>query len=505
MFNKNVATIYELVIQQNHLYPNLFTSERTEKISLYFASREQAVYYRDKYYPNRTTEFKSHLAYENDGQWELLRGRWLACPVANPETLRALNYLTFKTDWVLPKEYYCPNQYDVIPYQELIFSGHSYQQLMQCPENSVMGVVYDKSYRTSTEVEYSRLDHQKYCVETSLSTSANDASAFIYKDSEGQYSIINSAKKSVKLVSAAECTPPLDQVKSVAALPVIAAPAVFSPPTAEEKSQAANLFYYVHKADYRNIELIWKKNPRLMFVEIELENGAKTTPLKRALYHLDKWTWKPFYEWIKQNRPELEAEFIKQNAEQTKHIDLDYLQPLFNEYQVYLNMKSDCRRGDSSSVRQAVDAIDHQWPKLAKMQRQYLPWCVVKEMCRPGQLWLGNSLGPDARFNHATAPVDGYINSVGGTLKLDSKKFERDFGIGHYKGVVYGLVRSWHLNANTGRFWSDDEYFVAGGDLEHDVEIITQLIKVRTADLACIPKPAQTLVQEEDARPALRM
>lgn len=515
MFNKNVATIYELVVQQNHPYPNLFKADRTENISLYFQTYEQAVYYRDKFYLNRTSEFKSHLAYDNDGQWALLKERHQACPVAKPEKLRKNNnYLTFPAGWILPKEHYCPNQFDVIPYQELIFSRDSYQQLMHCPENSVVGVVFTKTYRTSTEVEYDRGDYQKYCVETSLANSAADAASYIYKDSEGQYSLIKSANKSVKLVPAAECTPPHDQVKSVPVAPVIAAPVEFSPPTDAEKSQAVKLYHLVHKADYRNIELMWKRNPRLMFIEVEFESGAKTTPLKHAFYHLDKWTWKPFYEWIQKSRPELVHEFLKQNAEQTKHIDLDYLQPLFNEYQIYLNMKRDCGRAfagydefPSVAKSQSHTAIDHEWPKLARMQRKYLPWCVVRELCRPGQLWLGNSLGPDARFDHNTPPVDGSIATVSGEQKLDSEKFERSFGDGHYHGAFIGLVRSWHLGAGSGLFWTlgDGQAFLAGGDVKHDPEIIKQLIKVRTADLACIPAPARTLVQEEEQRTALRM
>ncbi|OGT56721.1 MAG: hypothetical protein A3F43_01985 [Gammaproteobacteria bacterium RIFCSPHIGHO2_12_FULL_42_10] len=259
----------------------------------------------------------------------------------------------------------------------------------------------------------------------------------------------------------------------------LAAPRDTSQPSAEEKKLAAQLLAYVDKSEYDNIEKMWKLKPDLMFVEIKDKDGVLTTPLKRALYKIDTWTWKPFYEWIqenKQNQPylaDLELKFLQQNDAQKKHVDLNYLQPLSDEYAVYDTQVQKWYRNEITDAE-----IDREWKKLFEKQCEILPFHMIREMCREGNgLW-----SPESRFDAKTAPKGGrvYDYTVGSYIKLDSDEFLSRFG------SSLGFVRGGAVSGA----WMWAPAFGAGS--ARDADSIRQLCKVRTSDLASIPTLAQT-------------
>jgi hypothetical protein len=242
-----------------------------------------------------------------------------------------------------------------------------------------------------------------------------------------------------------------------------------------------------------------------MFVEIPGKDGKLTTPLKRALYNLDTWTWKPFYEWINANKAmekgserfhKLEAAFIKQNAEQTEHVDLESLKPLIKEYEAYDIQVQKWYRYEISDAE-----IDSAWKKLFEKQFERLPFHMIREMCREGNgIWK-----PESSFDAKTAPKGGcvYDYSAGWYIKLDSDEFLSRFGSS--LGVVRAaLFRDGFAGAAAGAWprvagrcaWSVHGVRVPS----HDADSIRQLCKVRTSDLASIP----TLAETEEKISALR-
>jgi hypothetical protein len=230
---------------------------------------------------------------------------------------------------------------------------------------------------------------------------------------------------------------------------------------------------------------MWKQKPELMFVELYDKDGKLTSPLKRALYNIDTWTWKPFYEWIRQSQPDLELKFLQQNDEQKKHVDLNYLQPLFDEYAVY---DTQVQKWDRDEI--CGDEMVGEWRKLCEKQRERLPFHMIREMCREGKgIWSAES-----KFDATTAPKGGrvYDYSVVSDIKLDSDQFLSRFG------SIIGLSRGVSKSAAC---WGDR----GGGPgcasvSSFDGDSIRQLCIVRTSELASIP----ALAQAEDKISTLR-
>lgn len=263
-------------------------------------------------------------------------------------------------------------------------------------------------------------------------------------------------------------------------------PPVAIAPTANQKKLATELLAYVNKADYDSIESMWKRNPELMFVEVADKNGQLTTPLKRALYNLDTWAWKPFYEWIKQNKPDLLAEFIAQNEAQTSHVNMNYLQPLFDEY---ANLRDKAKLSFNKKISNAD--FDIELKKLFSKQNEILPWHMIREMCRKGDFW-----NQDSRFNAKDAPKGGHVYAelLYKDISLDSAEFDFYFGVssGLKRDTSYHVSLCSNINLDIERAAIDA---FAARYFDHDALIIAQLYKVRKADLADIPTLEQLAVK----------
>ncbi|HTM63961.1 MAG TPA: hypothetical protein VL360_05610 [Gammaproteobacteria bacterium] len=269
----------------------------------------------------------------------------------------------------------------------------------------------------------------------------------------------------------------------------LAAPRDTSQPSAEEKKLATELLAYVDKSEYDNIEQMWKLKPGLMFVEIPGKDGVLTTPLKRALYNIDTWTWRPFLLWLVDNKPFLVPTFLQQYDAQKKHVDLNYLQPLFDEYAVY----------DTQVEKWHYEQITDndlvcEWRHLCEKQSELLPFHMIREMCRVGNgLW-----GPDYRFDAKSAPKGGrmYDSSVDGFIELDSADFQSRFG------SSLGLVRYLGWTSAVGGIGQYARVMQTPLlRLSCDADSIRQLCKERTSDLASIPTLAQSEEKISTQRP----
>lgn len=246
-------------------------------------------------------------------------------------------------------------------------------------------------------------------------------------------------------------------------------------PTEVNKKNAENLLYWVDHAHYEMIEKFLATNPYLMLMEVPVKDGKPNTPLKRALYNLDTWTWKPFYELIQKNYPELVPEFLKQCDEQKSHVDL---QPLYRAY-----------------VDEFVDARGEWWKnkdkhihliKFAKTQGKYLPWHMLREMCRESTDW-----SPDSLFDELSAPKGG---KVFWRASASTEAVAIETGIFYERyGTVLGVVRRKdamaHVIGNPIDLLEVCED-LRGKKMEHnmyEVATLKRLYQVRLADLAAIP------------------
>lgn len=264
-------------------------------------------------------------------------------------------------------------------------------------------------------------------------------------------------------------------VLSTFANSLLAAPRDMTQSSTEDKKKAAKLLAHVDHADYDDIERMWKKHPRLMFAEVAVNDGKPNTPLKRALYNADTWTWRPFYEWIQQNQPDLVPEFFKQNDTQKEHVDL---QPLNDEYALTYEKLEKFRRDEIRVVE-----IDRQWNELLKKQNEILPFHMVREMCRKG----GGLWSPESKFDAKTAPKGGLVYDyvAGDYIKLDSNVFRSKFG------SSFGLYRGYGMHPWDSAFWTSNGTDSTVGVIR-DAASIQQLCKVRIAELASIPTLDQT-------------
>lgn len=247
-----------------------------------------------------------------------------------------------------------------------------------------------------------------------------------------------------------------------------------SSPSQKEKEAAAELLAYVEKADYGRIRGIWLNNPALMLIEVKDKNGFTTTPLKRAFYNQDTYTWKPFYDYLNYAKPELLQEFYKQKDAQNEVVDIEPLLTLYAEYRDQVKAWQKNTRDDTR--------INAMWLELRRAQRKILPWHVIREMCRDNLLSRGYQFAdrtwkPDSPFDvtQLPAPEGGHVynSDKPAYVPLDSDDFEKDFGTkatlmrgeGFWRNAQYAWTTSW------------------GDWLEYDAATFKRLFEVRNKDL----------------------
>jgi len=245
---------------------------------------------------------------------------------------------------------------------------------------------------------------------------------------------------------------------------------------------AEDLVAYVKKADWDLIETVWRNNPKLMLARVKDENGIERSPLEWALYNLDTYTWKPFYEWIQENKPELLDEFHEQKSALQGHINIE---PLFNEaYSTYYAKAEQYIAGEIEE-----DELDRQWIILGGKQKQYLPMHMLMEMCRESRDGTWN---PEYQFDNQTAPTNShvrYCSSDNRHLFLDSDEFNAKFGIcfSLYRGAGrLDTVATEKMRSHRSR---SDVWPHRLRDITHDAETFRQLYKVRIEDLSMIASP----------------
>lgn len=242
----------------------------------------------------------------------------------------------------------------------------------------------------------------------------------------------------------------------------------------KDKEAAAKLLACVEKADYGRIEAMWEANPALMFVEVQDKEGRITTPLRRAFYNLDTYTWKPFYEYLKYAKYEFLPKFFEQKEAQKEHINIEPLLSLYAEYRDQVAAWKKNIRDDTK--------INAKWLELRHAQRKILPWHVIREMCRDNLLSSGyqfadrtwNPLSP-FDVTQLPAPEGGHVynSDIPAYVSLDSDDFEEDFGTkatlmrgeGFWRNAQYAWTTSW------------------GDWLEYDADTFKRLFEVRKQDL----------------------
>lgn len=245
---------------------------------------------------------------------------------------------------------------------------------------------------------------------------------------------------------------------------------------------AADLVDYVKKADWDFIETIWRNNPQLMFTSVKDENGIERSPLEWALYNLDTYTWKPFYEWIQEKKPELVDEFHLQKNALQDHINIE---PLFNEaYSTYYAKAEQYIAGKIDE-----DELDRQWIVLGRVQKKYLPMHMLMEMCRYSK---EDTWDPACKFDTKIAPIDSFVrycSSNNEHIYLDSDEFNAKFG------VCFSLDRgklcfdTVATDTNRSHRSRDDVWPHRLCDIAHDAACFQQLYNVRVADHSMITLP----------------
>lgn len=249
--------------------------------------------------------------------------------------------------------------------------------------------------------------------------------------------------------------------------------------SAEDKRQAVEILLHIEKSHYASVEQAWHKNPLCMFAEVIDEGGNKTTPLKRALYGLDTFMWRPFLEWIQDYQPNLLPVFIKQNSEQKKHIQTERF---CNDLDKFDKQVENDKLTYDEMCRVSLN--------LCKKQRKYLSWNMLREMFRDDiDGWDYVPL-----FDHESAPEGGSVNSgiSDEVISLDSEEFDANYGNGFFvcSGVV-GMVCAEELGGQAGDC----------GQLRGDADALRHLHAVRLADLKIIP----TLDQLEENKVGIKI
>lgn len=204
MLNRGIYHVYELVIHQNHPYPQLFPNpDKNEKITFYVRNKEQAKYFRDHLFRGCKMTIKPYIG-SNEGDKSTLLD-WSHGD--QPQRMEMM-------DW---KKYYGSDRLSSMPetsnycFQyggDLINSraGNEYRitqrllkALLDAPNNTL--VYYNA--RTIGNFGDSRwLHHIDLCTDPLKYTS------IIYKDGKGRYSLAF-PKKQVSLVPEVECRPGL--------------------------------------------------------------------------------------------------------------------------------------------------------------------------------------------------------------------------------------------------------------------------------------------------------
>lgn len=245
---------------------------------------------------------------------------------------------------------------------------------------------------------------------------------------------------------------------------------------------AANLADHVKKANWDIIKIIWMINPGLMFTRVKDENGMERSPLEWSFYLLDTYTWKPFYEWIQENKPELADEFHLQKSSQQEHINIE---PLLND--AYPTYSAKARQYIAGEIDE--QELDRQWIILGENQKKYLPMHMLKEMCR---LSRGDKWDPAYKFDDDSAPTDSYVrycDSDNKHIYLDSDEFSAKFG------VCFSLKRSIRgfdavaTNTNRSDRSRDDVWPERLLCIDANAATFRQLYQARVSDLSIIASP----------------
>ncbi len=211
--------------------------------------------------------------------------------------------------------------------------------------------------------------------------------------------------------------------------------------TEENKCKAQILLVYIELADYENSQKIWKENPELMFVEVKDDKDKSTTPLKRALFLLDTWSWKPFFEWLTINNGPLLHEFFKQAALQSTHVSMVLL---FKAYDAFNNRCKNLRNGFFNFPERAQEneqsrslSLADLSKELSNAQRSNMPWHMLREMCRKSSWHSWQKAGLEERTPPKASSI--YSEHVHESLDLDSEDFKKHHGWDHDgkgKGVI---------------------------------------------------------------------
>lgn len=235
---------------------------------------------------------------------------------------------------------------------------------------------------------------------------------------------------------------------------------------AQQDDQSKILMRHVINADYNEIEKAWNKNLELMFLPVIRADGiTDISPLQKSFELYDTYTWKGFYEKIK-DQPELVDRFFEQADQQKNHINL---QPLFDAYEAY---RVQYYKWLDSEITDRD--LENEWINLGKLQRELLPLHMLREFCREGDTWSSQS-----RFDTKLPPPNGgsiYNYSTSKTIDLDSSDFHSGFGSSF--SIVRGVASTYAAGGQRDGWegpWGHPWLF--------DPMIFSRLFEIRIADL----------------------
>ena len=226
--------------------------------------------------------------------------------------------------------------------------------------------------------------------------------------------------------------------------------------------KSAKLLDFVTEANYTEAEKIVAVDPLLMFQSVLLKysdgKSESISPLKFAFKVYDTYMWEMFLGKIQKNSESMKC-FLRQAEEQTEHVSLA---PLFAEYDEYIKLIDP--PGNSMTALQGIML------KIGKMQKEVLPFHMLKEFCREGVYWRN-----DSKFDVRKMQRPGlcYIFNKSINSYIDLLSFIPTLG------VTFTLARATEL----GVIAIKSQSLLAKQSITLDLETLRHLFEVRVNDL----------------------
>lgn len=191
------------------------------------------------------------------------------------------------------------------------------------------------------------------------------------------------------------------------------------------RKKVTELFQFVKKADYDEVEKLVNAKPSLMFIPLKLLNGSIMSPLQYTFKVYDTEMWQICLKAIQDHQDQkLMDYFTQQLNEPINHIDL---QPLFDAYEYYIMRLRLWLNNQISDEK-----INADWLNLAKAQAKNLQWYMLRLFCDEKTNWIKQPLfkvGKGTRPKRICEVRANYGNKQNEKEPLNLDRLGYDFGL----------------------------------------------------------------------------